>query len=117
MDSDVAVSTLAIQLDQIDFHHPYTPYDVQQKFMQTVYSVLDSGDGQVGILESPTGTVSFKPFPAPRGVDAFKLTGSTRVSPFLSSAPLLRGFAITSRRALMPRWKQLQSRSKTSLNG
>ncbi|SPO05517.1 related to CHL1 - protein of the DEAH box family [Cephalotrichum gorgonifer] len=39
-----------------DFNHPYTPYDVQVDFMKTVYGVLQAGDGQVGILESPTGT-------------------------------------------------------------
>ncbi|KAI2627596.1 DNA repair helicase [Hypoxylon sp. NC1633] len=41
---------------KIDFHHPYTPYDVQEQFMNAVYQVLQKGDGQVGILESPTGT-------------------------------------------------------------
>ncbi|KAI0445173.1 helicase C-terminal domain-containing protein [Xylaria telfairii] len=40
----------------IDFHHPFTPYDVQQQFMHTVYNVLEQGDGHIGILESPTGT-------------------------------------------------------------
>lgn len=40
----------------INFHHPYTPYDVQLEFMKTVFSVLDHGRGHVGILESPTGT-------------------------------------------------------------
>ncbi|KAK4179564.1 putative ATP-dependent RNA helicase [Triangularia setosa] len=40
----------------IDFHHPYTPYPVQLEFMRTVYNVLEQGGGQVGILESPTGT-------------------------------------------------------------
>lgn len=40
----------------IDFHHPYTPYKIQEKFMETVYAVLEAGNGQVGILESPTGT-------------------------------------------------------------
>ncbi|KAI1809263.1 DNA repair helicase [Poronia punctata] len=40
----------------IDFHHPFTPYDVQEQFMRTVYDVLERGDGHVGILESPTGT-------------------------------------------------------------
>ncbi|KAK3302896.1 helicase C-terminal domain-containing protein [Chaetomium strumarium] len=40
----------------IDFHHPYQPYDVQLEFMRTVYNVLEKGNGQVGILESPTGT-------------------------------------------------------------
>lgn len=41
----------------IDFHHPFTPYDVQLQFMRTVYEVLEQGSGQIGILESPTGTV------------------------------------------------------------
>ncbi|KAI0418216.1 helicase C-terminal domain-containing protein [Xylaria grammica] len=40
----------------IDFHHPFTPYDVQLQFMHTVYNVLEQGNGQIGILESPTGT-------------------------------------------------------------
>lgn len=39
-----------------DFHHPYIPYDIQETFMETVYHVLE--EGKVGILESPTGTVS-----------------------------------------------------------
>ncbi|KHN97459.1 DEAD-2 domain-containing protein [Metarhizium album ARSEF 1941] len=43
-------------LEKLDFHHPYTPYAVQEEFMKTVYSVLDKGEGQIGILESPTGT-------------------------------------------------------------
>lgn len=38
------------------FHHPYTPYDVQLEFMKATYNVLDKGGGQIGILESPTGT-------------------------------------------------------------
>jgi chromosome transmission fidelity protein 1 len=42
----------------LDFHHPFTPYDVQLEFMRAAYDVLEKGDGQVGILESPTGTVS-----------------------------------------------------------
>jgi chromosome transmission fidelity protein 1 len=37
-----------------DFHHPYTPYDIQNEFMSAVYDCLE--DGQVGIFESPTGT-------------------------------------------------------------
>ncbi|PNH28456.1 hypothetical protein VD0002_g65 [Verticillium dahliae] len=41
----------------IDFHHPYTPYDVQTQFMTEAYKVLQTGNGQIGILESPTGTV------------------------------------------------------------
>ncbi|KAF6822124.1 DNA repair helicase [Colletotrichum musicola] len=43
-------------LGDIDFNHPYTPYDVQTDFMKTAYGVLQRGNGQVGILESPTGT-------------------------------------------------------------
>jgi hypothetical protein len=39
-----------------NFHHPYTPYAIQETFMSTVYQVLE--EGKVGILESPTGTVS-----------------------------------------------------------
>jgi len=44
-----------------DFHHPYTPYAIQEEFMRTVYDVLEKGDGGVGILESPTGTVRLLP--------------------------------------------------------
>ncbi|RYP63853.1 hypothetical protein DL771_009081 [Monosporascus sp. 5C6A] len=47
---------LTEQFDKIEFHHPFTPYDVQDQFMRTVYNVLECGDGQIGILESPTGT-------------------------------------------------------------
>lgn len=39
-----------------DFHHPYQPYDIQESFMNIVYETLQ--DGKVGIMESPTGTVS-----------------------------------------------------------
>ncbi|EOO03167.1 putative dna repair helicase protein [Phaeoacremonium minimum UCRPA7] len=42
--------------DALKFHHPYTPYDVQLEFMKATYDVLQEGNGQVGILESPTGT-------------------------------------------------------------
>ena len=49
---------LELSLDKLNFNHPYTPYDVQKTFMRTVYDVLEAGDGQIGILESPTGTVS-----------------------------------------------------------
>lgn len=43
--------------ESVNFHHPYTPYDVQLQFMRAVYGVLQRGQGQIGILESPTGTV------------------------------------------------------------
>ncbi|EFQ88691.1 hypothetical protein PTT_15338 [Pyrenophora teres f. teres 0-1] len=39
---------------QQDFHHPYTPYDIQNEFMGAVYKCLE--DRKVGIFESPTGT-------------------------------------------------------------
>ena len=38
------------------FQFPFTPYDIQVKFMQKLYVALESGG--VGIFESPTGTVS-----------------------------------------------------------
>lgn len=52
------VEKVTQDLEKLDFHHPYTPYDVQEQFMKAVYDVLETGNGQVGILESPTGTVS-----------------------------------------------------------
>lgn len=55
---DPKMQNIADGIGNIDFHHPFTPYDVQEQFMKTVYQVLESGKGQVGILESPTGTVS-----------------------------------------------------------
>lgn len=45
-----------VTMPKMDFHHPYTPYAIQEDFMSTVYQVLEVG--KVGILESPTGTVS-----------------------------------------------------------
>jgi hypothetical protein len=46
-----------LSLTRKDFHHPFTPYKIQEEFMETVYRVLEGGGGRVGILESPTGTV------------------------------------------------------------
>ncbi|PSR82419.1 helicase C-terminal domain-domain-containing protein [Coniella lustricola] len=64
-------------LADLDFHHPYTPYDVQLEFMRAVYDTLERGsvtsstannnnssssnsnsnsNSHIGILESPTGT-------------------------------------------------------------
>ncbi|KAI9850621.1 MAG: ATP-dependent DNA helicase chl1 [Thelocarpon superellum] len=37
-----------------DFHHPFTPYDIQVQFMNAVYDCLQ--EGHIGIFESPTGT-------------------------------------------------------------
>ncbi|PGH12564.1 hypothetical protein AJ79_04185 [Helicocarpus griseus UAMH5409] len=36
-----------------NFHHPFTPYDIQLQFMQALYSCIE--EGKVGIFESPTG--------------------------------------------------------------
>ncbi|KAM3609175.1 uncharacterized protein V6R79_010695 [Siganus canaliculatus] len=36
------------------FPFPYKPYNIQEEFMQALYSALDQG--KVGIFESPTGT-------------------------------------------------------------
>lgn len=35
------------------FHHPYSPYDIQLQFMQSLYTCLE--EGKVAIFESPTG--------------------------------------------------------------
>lgn len=45
---------MAISSEEREFNHPYEPYDVQKQFMNAVYDCLEHG--QVGILESPTGT-------------------------------------------------------------
>ncbi|KAL4882341.1 helicase C-terminal domain-containing protein [Aspergillus karnatakaensis] len=37
-----------------DFHHPYSPYDIQLQFMRSLYTSLE--EGKVAIFESPTGT-------------------------------------------------------------
>ena len=39
-----------------EFPFPFTPYDIQVEFMRNVYRTLEQG--KIGILESPTGTVS-----------------------------------------------------------
>lgn len=45
---------MADSAEEVDFHHPYTPYSIQETFMNTVYQTLEHS--KVGILESPTGT-------------------------------------------------------------
>jgi chromosome transmission fidelity protein 1 len=39
--------------DMEEFHHPYTPYDIQLQFMRALYACLE--DGKVAVFESPTG--------------------------------------------------------------
>lgn len=57
MTSPEKADSTAHELSSLDFHHPFTPYTVQNQFMRAVYQILQTGEGQVGILESPTGTV------------------------------------------------------------
>ncbi len=61
--SETGTNKKSTNHEPIDFHHPFTPYDVQLEFMRAVYDVLEKGNGQIGILESPTGTVSL-PLPS-----------------------------------------------------
>jgi chromosome transmission fidelity protein 1 len=58
MTTKMATAVTDADTQPLEFHHPFTPYDVQVEFMRAVYAVLERGNGQVGILESPTGTVS-----------------------------------------------------------
>lgn len=85
----------------ISFHHPYTPYDVQLEFMRAVYSVLETGNGQVGILESPTGTVTAPLLPPPP--KATPANSPPRENPSPSSAPPSPGSATTNAPASPPR--------------
>lgn len=36
-----------------DFHHPYSPYDIQLQFMKALYASLE--ESKVAVFESPTG--------------------------------------------------------------
>ncbi|CAK9440381.1 uncharacterized protein LODBEIA_P44810 [Lodderomyces beijingensis] len=38
-----------------EYHHPFTPYDIQVQFMDALYDTLDNGY-KIGLFESPTGT-------------------------------------------------------------
>jgi hypothetical protein len=38
-----------------DFNFPFPPYPTQKELMKRIYSTIDSRE--IGILESPTGTV------------------------------------------------------------
>ena len=39
-----------------DFHHPFTPYEIQLQFMRSLYACLE--EGKVAVFESPTGKLS-----------------------------------------------------------
>ena len=40
--------------DARDYHHPYTPYEIQIQLMNAIYDCVV--EGKVGVFESPTGT-------------------------------------------------------------
>ena len=48
-------SESAAKYPMIFFPFPFPPYDIQERFMTTLFHVLE--DCNVGIFESPTGTV------------------------------------------------------------
>ncbi|KAE8348952.1 helicase C-terminal domain-containing protein [Aspergillus coremiiformis] len=43
-----------MELQAKDFHHPYSPYDIQLQFMRALYTCLE--EGKVAVFESPTVT-------------------------------------------------------------
>jgi len=51
---DSSITTNSTCSEEIDFGFPFTPYEIQFKFMKTLYSAID--DNKIGIFESPTGT-------------------------------------------------------------
>ncbi|RAL06325.1 ATP-dependent DNA helicase-like protein [Aspergillus ibericus CBS 121593] len=42
-----------MELQEKDFHHPYSPYDIQIQLMRALYTCIEQG--KVAIFESPTG--------------------------------------------------------------
>lgn len=46
-----------MSLQAEDFHHPFTPYEIQLQFMRSLYASLE--EGKVAVFESPTGKLSF----------------------------------------------------------
>ena len=46
-----------MELQTKDFHHPYSPYNIQIQFMRALYTCLE--DGKVAIFESPTGRLDY----------------------------------------------------------
>lgn len=40
------------------FLFPFTPYQIQEEFMKNLYITLEKG--QLGVFESPTGTVRIR---------------------------------------------------------
>ena len=55
------------------FPFPFPPYDIQEDFMRTLFQVLDNGE--VGIFESPTGTVGADKWQFFRGLRLFEQGG------------------------------------------
>lgn len=53
---DVSVDLTSELKPPAEFLFPFQPYSIQKDFMREVYTTLERG--QIGIFESPTGTVS-----------------------------------------------------------
>lgn len=66
-------------MDRQDFHHPFTPYDIQLQFMRALYASLE--DGKVAVFESPTGKRASPPSLGP----GLTNVGAGTVSAFLPS--------------------------------
>ena len=62
----------------VKFPFPYQPYDIQEQFMQALYSALDQG--KVGIFESPTGTVCRGARERKTKADVFQLVNNSDVN-------------------------------------
>jgi chromosome transmission fidelity protein 1 len=45
-----------MELQAEDFHHPYSPYDIQLQFMRALYTCIEKG--KVAVFESPTGKLA-----------------------------------------------------------
>lgn len=43
------------EVSEEEFPFPFPPYEIQKNFMKSLYDALDASN--VGIFESPTGTV------------------------------------------------------------
>lgn len=63
----------AATMKPVFFPFPFPPYDIQEDFMRTLFQVLDNGE--VGIFESPTGTVGGDKWQFFRGLRFFEQGG------------------------------------------
>ena len=68
---------MELEAEKKNFHHPYSPYDIQLQFMRALYTCIE--EGKVGIFESPTGwyRLLLIPFAVADGM----VTGTVSFSP------------------------------------